>query len=97
MVVTANRYARIQVNLPYEKNWRTNVGHTFDEGKRLGVEVPPGRWLVRLRYRPYGILAGLRLSIAGAVGALFFLLRRRLLPLAARLESWLRGKRAKAT
>lgn len=33
--VVASRYARILVNMPYEKNWRTNVGTLVDDNKLM--------------------------------------------------------------
>jgi hypothetical protein len=75
VVVDARRNALLVLSQNWEDGWRATVdGHAVPvvraNGLVLGVPVPPGHHVVRLRFRPPGLPAGAVLSIVSIL-ALF--------------------------
>jgi hypothetical protein len=64
--VEAARPSRVVVNSAFGDGWRTDVGAVVAHGEMLAVDVPPGRFVVHLRYWPRYLTAGLWVTGAGA-------------------------------
>jgi hypothetical protein len=65
--VDAKKPTRILFNTPYDDNWHTDVGHTVRIKKQLAVDVPAGSEPMRVKYRPYGLNAGIFLTMTSLV------------------------------
>jgi len=73
--VDVKRPSRVLVNSAYDRGWRSSVGNVVREGKQLAVELPVGRYQVKMEYWPHGLTAGLWLSLIGWIGVIAFFVR----------------------
>jgi hypothetical protein len=70
--------AKVLLNTSWDRGWRTDVGTIVESNKQLAVELPKGRYRIKLHYWPHGLTAGLVLTLLGLAGtAAFFLWHRR--------------------
>jgi hypothetical protein len=70
--VVATRPSRILLNTSYDKGWRTNVGTTAEQSKQLAIDIPVGRHQLLVQYWPWGLTAGIVITLAGFVGTIGF-------------------------
>jgi hypothetical protein len=75
--VDAKAPARVLVNVPYDRGWRTDAGEVADQSKLLVVDVPAGRRTIHLKYWPQGLTAGLWLTTLGLAGVIAYFVWRR--------------------
>jgi hypothetical protein len=67
--------ARILVNGPFDRGWRTSVGTLADQDKQLVLDVPGGHHHVRLHYWPHGMTLGLWLTALSSAGIATYFVR----------------------
>lgn len=60
--VDAKQPGRVWVNSAHAPGWRTDVGSVVDERTLLAVDVPAGKYRVRLHYWPRLMTAGIAIS-----------------------------------
>jgi hypothetical protein len=78
--VDASRPAVLHVNTTFDPDWSADVGHPQrSPSGQLDVQLPAGKNLVRLRYRPAGLVPGLAAMVLGLVfaGAVAWASRKR--------------------
>ena len=79
IALAAQAPGRVLVNSTYDKGWRSDVGVVGEQNKQLVLDVPAGRHVVHLRYRPKTFLVGSLVTLVsmGAVVAWFVYDHRR--------------------
>lgn len=76
--VEVKRPSRVLLNSAFDAGWRSDVGTVVENDHQLAVDLPEGRYRVRVRYWPKKLTLGLVISGLGLLGSIGFLLRRRL-------------------
>ncbi len=61
-LVDAREPTRVLMNTSYDDGWHTTVGTVLRDNHLLAVDVPAGKYTVRVHYWPYGLTAGLIVS-----------------------------------
>jgi uncharacterized membrane protein YfhO len=70
--VEAKEPARVRVNTPWERGWRTDVGKIAQDHKILVVDVPVGPSRIHLWYWPQWLTLGFFLTGFGTLAAVSF-------------------------
>jgi hypothetical protein len=79
---TAEQGGRLLVNQNWDPGWESSIGHVVDNEGLLAVDLPPGKHLVTLAFRPWSVVTGLGVSAAAllALGVLALRASRGRLP-----------------
>lgn len=70
--VDAQKAGRILVNQNWHAGWRTSVGEIVDEKGLLGIDVPPGKTSLTLRFLPREAWGGLAITLASLAALAYF-------------------------
>ena len=74
----------VLLNSSWDRGWRTSHGRVFERNKQMVLELPPGRYRVRVHYWPVGLTAGLIVTALAIVGISVLAGRERLRAIFAR-------------
>jgi hypothetical protein len=69
--------ARVLLNSAYDAGWKSTVGTVVEQDKELAVDLPPGRYKIKLRYWPRTMTAGIVINLLGILGVAAYLARLR--------------------
>ncbi len=68
----------VVINYKYHEGWESSVGEVVQSDRGLlAVRVPPGEYVLDLRYKAPGFLIGLGITLATAAGMIAFMLYRK--------------------
>jgi hypothetical protein len=73
--VDVKKAGRMKLNSTYDRGWRSSVGQVVRDGKMLSVDLPEGKYTVKVWYWPYGLTLGFWISGLSFLLLLAWLLR----------------------
>jgi hypothetical protein len=68
--------SRVLLNTAYDRGWTSSVGTPVELDKELALDLPPGRYEVKVRYWPRTMTAGIFINVLGLLGVVAYLARR---------------------